>query len=370
MEREVDRTARFVTRRPNAPTSTLRSYLVVLDGKDRGRRLEIGLERTIVGRGPAAGFRLDDAGVSSVHFACWCFGDEVRIEELGSSNGTTVDGVALEGSAALRVGAVVAIGKSLLRHEKRDPAEVAREAATAADLSRAAGYVASILPPPIADGPLRISWRYLPSDQLGGDVFGYRFVDEGRLELFLLDVSGHGTEAALHAVSAANALRHGQLAHTADGDPSRLLAALNAVFPMERHGGLYLTAWYGRYDLGERILRFASAGHPSPLLKSADGTTERLVCRNPPIGMMPGVVYRGAERTIAPGSRLYLMSDGVFEIATDDGVQWGFEQLAEIVARPSIPGLAETARIETDVRAALPGSKFDDDFSLVVVELD
>ena len=375
MEREVERTARFVRRPVAARAGGFRSYLIVIEGKEHGARLEPTSERQVVGRGAGSALRLSDPGVSSVHLAAWLEGDALWIEDLGSSNGTAVDGQVIDAPAELEVGAIVAIGKTLLRHEKRDPEELTREIALEEDLSKAASYVAAILPPPMTDGPVRVAWRYLPSERLGGDVFGYRWLDDSRFAFFLLDIAGHGIPSALHAVSAANAIRSGQVGGADPGSPTATLGALNAAFQMERHGGMYLTAWYGVFDRRSRVLRYSSGGHPAPLVKLTDPAggpprIDRLTCRNPPIGMAPALVYSGVERTLPPGSRLYLFSDGVFEIASDEGRQWGYDDLAEIVARHSIPGFSELARIETDVRASLPGTRFDDDFSLLVVELD
>lgn len=371
-ERAVDRTVRFVARPAAVKAGELSSFLIVRQGNDKGARLALTAERAIVGRGPASALRLGDSGVSGVHLAAWVDGDAAWVVDLGSSNGTSVDDQPISAPTRLEVGSVVALGKTLLRHEKRSLEELEREEALEDDLGRAAGYVAAILPPPVASGPVRVTWRYLPSERLGGDVFGYRWLDDDRFLLFLLDVSGHGAEAALHAVSAANTLRNAQLANADPGDPPAVLAALNAAYPMARHGGLYLTAWYGVFDRRDRTLRFASAGHPPPMLRppGEPATLDRLVCRNPPIGMADGLSYRGAERLIPPGSRLYLYSDGVFEIETDEGTQWHLDDLAAVVGRPGIQGFSETARIEADVRAALAGTRFDDDFSLLVVEID
>ena len=48
---------------------------------------------------------------------------------------------------------------------------------------------------------MRTAWRFQPSTQLGGDAFGYHWLDEQRLAIYLLDVCGHGvTEAELQRV--------------------------------------------------------------------------------------------------------------------------------------------------------------------------
>ncbi|NIR17477.1 MAG: SpoIIE family protein phosphatase, partial [Desulfobacterales bacterium] len=76
-----------------------------------------------------------------------------------------------------------------------------------AELSEAADYVKSLLPPPIVTGPVRADWRFVPSASLGGDSFGYHWLDEDHFAIYLVDVSGHGVGAALLSVSVINALR-------------------------------------------------------------------------------------------------------------------------------------------------------------------
>src|SRR4051812_32823464 len=83
-------------------------------------------------------------------------------------------------------------------------AETQRE--MAAELNRAARYVRSLLPAALTTGPVTIDWKFVPSSQLAGDMFGYHWLDKEHLAIYLLDVSGHGVGSALLAVSAANVL--------------------------------------------------------------------------------------------------------------------------------------------------------------------
>ena len=75
----------------------------------------------------------------------------------------------------------------------------------AEEVAQAARYVRSLLPTPLAGNPA-IEWRFVPSTQLGGDMFGYHWLDDNRLAIYLLDVSGHGVGSSLLAVSASNLL--------------------------------------------------------------------------------------------------------------------------------------------------------------------
>src|SRR5262245_21907037 len=75
----------------------------------------------------------------------------------------------------------------------------------AEEVAQAARYVQSLLPPKLT-GDVRIDWLFVPSTQLGGDMFGYHWLDSDHLAVYLLDVSGHGVGSSLLAVSAANLL--------------------------------------------------------------------------------------------------------------------------------------------------------------------
>ena len=75
-----------------------------------------------------------------------------------------------------------------------------------AELKEAAAYVTSLLPEPLND-TIKTSWRFIPSTQLGGDAFGYHWLDNDNFALYLLDVCGHGVGAALLSISLVNVLR-------------------------------------------------------------------------------------------------------------------------------------------------------------------
>ena len=74
-------------------------------------------------------------------------------------------------------------------------------------------YVRAILPPPFAK-PLAVDWLFVPSTELGGDSFGYHWIDDEHFALYLLDVCGHGVGSALLSVAATNTLRSEALLRT------------------------------------------------------------------------------------------------------------------------------------------------------------
>jgi phosphoserine phosphatase RsbU/P len=111
----------------------------------------------------------------------------------------------------------------------------------ASELASAADYVISLIPHPIHTGPIQTHWRFVPSTQLGGDCFGYHWVDHEHFAMYLLDVCGHGVGSALLSVSAFNTIRSHTLPNIDFREPEQVLSALNAAFLMEAHNNLYFT---------------------------------------------------------------------------------------------------------------------------------
>jgi sigma-B regulation protein RsbU (phosphoserine phosphatase) len=201
------------------------------------------------------------------------------------------------------------------------------------DLETAAHYVRSLLPPPQSLGNILADWRFIPSAALGGDAFGYHDLDADHMAVYLLDVCGHGVGAAMLSVSALNAIRSEALPHTDFHDPGAVLAGLNRAFPMERHYDMFFTAWYGVYCRTTGRLRWSGGGHPPALLLPAGGPRQLLDSEGPLVGAVEGLEYEASEVEVPPGSRLYIYSDGAFEISRTDGSMWPFAEFVETLAR-------------------------------------
>src|SRR5262249_8090566 len=117
----------------------------------------------------------------------------------------------------------------------------------AEQLAAASKYVQSLLPAP-ASGKVHTDWRYIPSADLGGDTFGYDWLDDDHFAFYLLDVTGHGLDSALLSVTVMNVLRSRSLPKTDFRVPGQVLGALNEAFPMEAYGDKCFTIWYGVFQ--------------------------------------------------------------------------------------------------------------------------
>ena len=217
-------------------------YLVVVDGDDAGRWIPLGPEPVTAGRDPHLEIVLSGNAVSRLHCLVTAIEGAVIVEDLGSTNGTFINGQRLRTRGALPVGSVLRIGDHILRCERCSRREMERAIHERRDLDRAANYVRSLLPPPLSEGPVQAEWMFLPSARLGGDAFGYEQLDPGTWILYLFDVSGHGVGAAMHSVSVLNVLRQRAIPQTrTSGIPSRCITSLNAMFQMDRHDEQYFT---------------------------------------------------------------------------------------------------------------------------------
>ena len=340
--------------------------LVVLEENAPPRRVPLRHLPVTIGRNPPAEIILEGGTVSRRHCKLEQQGNHLVIADLGSTNGTFVNNRRVEAPTVLEDGAIVTVGAHRLRYHRRSEDEAAQAEAIERELADAADYVASILPPPIAEGPVQAEWFFQPSARLGGDAFGYQMLDRQHFAAFVLDVAGHGTAAALHSVSVVNVLRQKLLPEVDFRDPSAVIRSLNRMFPMERHNSLFFTIWYGVYDLVERTLTFATGGHhaaylipPAPLLPV------QLATRNPSIGIVPDRDMAAARVSIPPGSALYLFSDGVFEIVDRDDRQWGLDEILGLL--PDCAGPGGPRRLYRQVRGAARPGPLEDDFSAVLL---
>jgi sigma-B regulation protein RsbU (phosphoserine phosphatase) len=88
------------------------------------------------------------------------------------------------------------------------------------------------------------------------------------------------------------------------------------------------------------------------------------------LGVASSMRYSEASVEVAPGSSLYVFSDGVFEIELRDGGQWSLEDFAAHLVAPRRPGVPETQRLREAAHAVAKNAAFDDDFSMVVATFE
>lgn len=243
----------------------------------------------------------------------------------------------------------------------------------AKELAEAAEYVTSLLPSPLENKP-STQWCFVPSTQLGGDSFGYHWIDDDHFAIYLLDVCGHGVGAALLSVSAMNVLRSQALPGVDQRKPAEVLKGLNDAFPMEEHNGMFFTIWYGVFNRAANTLSYASAGHPPAILidgpSAAETRMHLLESKGIVIGAMPDMEFKAGDITLSAFSKLYVYSDGAYEIINQKTAKmWDMEEwksmLCKYANRSDPQQNLDTIRAQ--VSKIQNSNQFDDDFSLLEV---
>ena len=235
-----------------------------------------------------------------------------------------------------------------------------------AELAEAAAYSRAVLPDRLK-GPVWTDWVFVTSSQLGGDSFGYHWLDSDSMAIYLLDVCGHGVGAALLSVSLVNVLRNTSLTNTDFHDPSSVLGSLNATFPMERHNDMYFTAWYGVYTRSTGKLCYACGGHPPAVLLKPDGGAVKLRAKGPAVGAFPSVCFETESVMIPGGARLYLFSDGAYEIERPDAPMMSYEEFVSVL-QTSQTSAGEERQLESivaEIRRQQGSDDFADDLSIM-----
>jgi len=343
-------------------------YLIVAQEGEVGTRVELGTAPLTIGRGAKQALVLADTEVSRLHATVSLVNGQAVAEDNGSTNGTFLGADRLTAPVTLQEGDVLRMGAHFLRYERRSRRDAERQKAIDKDLQKASKYVFSLLPTPLTEGAVLAEWKFVPSTDLGGDAFGYYWLDQDTFVFYLLDVSGHGAGSAMHSVSALNVLRQRALPGVDFKNPAEVLASLNERFQMETHGGLFFSMWYGVYRLGDRTLTYGSAGHhPSYLVPTGKATSAPLGMPAMMIGAMPGMEYDTQTVTVPAGSAVYVFSDGVFEVVTMTQERWSLDNFLPMLLEPSVAGSSESERLYDGVKKATGPGPLEDDFSLMVL---
>lgn len=246
-----------------------------------------------------------------------------------------------------------------------------KQAETEADLQTAARFVQSLLPPqgsPVHG--ITLAWEYQPSLALGGDLFGVMAIDENHLGLYILDASGHGVAAALRSASLMTFLRGENILQLLGSyDPERVLFEANRRFPLSAEGE-YFTLWVGQLHLPTGRLTYASAGHPGALVSSVQSPARWLTRSSFPLGFDPSAQFTNDRLFLKPADRLFLMSDGIYEVPSPNGELWGRERFQGVIDAGKQTSLSATiASCFSAARGWQQAQHFPDDAAVVGIEL-
>lgn len=208
------------------------------------------------------------------------------------------------------------------------------------DLLSAALIQRSLIPSvfPVVES-YNLASSFIPYEKIGGDLFNVQQLDEETFMAYIFDVGGHGISSAMVTVSVYQSLslHTGRIVKRVYVvspfykilSPSEVLGELDQEYPFERFEKFFSIAYLLLESSGR--VRFASAGHPPPLLLRKDGSREFLSAGGPIIGMGVDEPFEEQEVFLTPGDRLYLYSDGIPEYMNEEKEFFGEERFFGIL---------------------------------------
>jgi serine phosphatase RsbU (regulator of sigma subunit) len=201
--------------------------------------------------------------------------------------------------------------------------------------------------------------------EVGGDVYDFLTLDDGRLAIILGDVTGKGIQAAADMAMAKFSFRALARMHPEPGD---FLAKVNDVIVDEIVVGKFITMLYVLVDPERRTVACASAGHPAARVVSQDGAVTPLGAGGLALGIEEGQKYEAADAPLEPGVSVVLFTDGVIECRRD-GQLYGEERLDELLARRRELGPQELAEAILEDCRSFAGGALGDDCAVVCLQL-
>jgi phosphoserine phosphatase RsbU/P len=228
----------------------------------------------------------------------------------------------------------------------------------------------SLLPTPLpVIAGLELAAHYQTSRRAGGDYYDFFPIDDGRWGIFIADVSGHGTPAAVMM-----AMTH-TMAHAFPGEPTppaRLLTYLNQRLTQAVSSGSFVTAFYGIYDPATRQLRYASAGHNPPRVMHAGSCQPTILdpVQGLPLAVEADETYDEAEVQLHIGDTLLLYTDGITETFGPGREMYGTARLDQTLCQHGAGSASDLVQaILASVRAFAGDDQAVDDRTLLVARV-
>ncbi|MCB9846416.1 MAG: PP2C family protein-serine/threonine phosphatase [Phycisphaeraceae bacterium] len=221
----------------------------------------------------------------------------------------------------------------VLRRELAEAYEDLRRAHEAIDHEmRAVGDIQrALLPQTLPSIPgLDLAAYYETSRRAGGDYYDLFDINDHAWGIFIADVSGHSTPAAV-VMAITHAVAH--LHPTRGAPPGEMLNFVNRTLA-ERYApstGAFVTAFYGIYDSSEGALTYARAGHNPPLLRQAGQVRQLNDVGGFPLGIETGERYEEGRVALNPGDAIVLYTDGLTEARNASDDMFGVEGMAAIL---------------------------------------
>ncbi len=215
---------------------------------------------------------------------------------------------------------------------------------------------------------LDIAVRYIPMESVGGDFYSFQVPSDDMLGILLTDVSGHGVPAAL--IASMLKIVSNMLIKYAD-NPGTYLSEMNRILTGNM-GNQFLTAVYVFIDVKSRVMLHANAGHEPVLVFKRNNNT--LIEDNPKGRIMGWLKDDNIDQSVValdPGDRIILFTDCITESFNSQRELFGLDSFKKLITDTGHLNPEDCAdRFISDLENWTgKKGKFDDDFSLIVIDI-
>ena len=229
-------------------------------------------------------------------------------------------------------------------------------------------------------GAVTVSMLLKASGHVGGDLVGCFPVDEKRIGVFSIDVSGHGVASAMLTARIAGllssadpeqnvALVRGEHGKVSMLPPSEAARRLNRLYFRDIRAEQYFTMVLAEIDTVRRKVSLVMCGHPRPLIQDRDGKVYFVEGSGLPLGLFEDADWTDIDLQIPKGGRLFLTSDGITECASPDGTLLDEGGLSALMSKnKELRGQNLFEALIWDLNAHANDHDFTDDVSGVLVE--
>ena len=241
-----------------------------------------------------------------------------------------------------------------------------KQAAIGSELRVARQIQERMLPAPLPDREgLVVEGSLTPAKEVGGDLYDY-FVRDGKLFFCIGDVSGKGVPAAL--VMSVVLFLFRSISERED-DPARIVGELNREVGRRNESGLFVTFFLGVLDLSTGVLRYCNAGHDHPVFVR-EAAEELPAIANMPVGTFDDFDFQAQETTVAPGTVLFLYTDGVTEAKNTLREQFGRQRLTDILSAGDRHPNALAAAVLDGIRSFAGQAEQSDDITMLAIRYE
>jgi phosphoserine phosphatase RsbU/P len=191
-----------------------------------------------------------------------------------------------------------------------------------------------------------IATCYRPVIQVGGDIYGWLRMKDGRVLFWIADGTGHGAAAALLTTLAKLLFHHGTAEHDA---PASVMEAVNHDFRSTFAARSFMTAMCVALDATTGRASVVGAGHPPLLVIRRDGSTKPIASVAPPLGLIERPQFTETHVEFESGDAFLLYTDGLFRWTKEKQRPLTAQELEKMLdhSAPTAEGLLKSVLAHT-----------------------